>query len=31
MQDFIAASEQAGRILDDHVDKTGILGGRSAR
>ena len=26
IQDFIAASEQAGRILDQHVDKTGILG-----
>jgi inorganic phosphate transporter, PiT family len=26
IQDFIAASEQAGRILDRHVDKTGILG-----
>jgi inorganic phosphate transporter, PiT family len=26
-QDFIASSEQAGRILDAHVDKTGILGG----
>ncbi len=25
-QDFIAASEQAGNILDKHVDKTGILG-----
>ncbi len=26
IQDFIAASEQAGQILDRHVDKTGILG-----
>jgi PiT family inorganic phosphate transporter len=26
VQDFIAASEQAGRILDRHVDKNGILG-----
>jgi PiT family inorganic phosphate transporter len=26
MQEFIAASEQAGRILDRHVDKAGILG-----
>jgi PiT family inorganic phosphate transporter len=26
-QDFIAASEQAGRVLDRHVDSTGILGG----
>jgi PiT family inorganic phosphate transporter len=26
MQDFIAASEQAGHILDRHVDKNGILG-----
>jgi len=26
VQDFIAASEQAGRILDKHVDSTGILG-----
>ena len=26
MQDFIAASEQAGHILDRHVDKSGILG-----
>jgi PiT family inorganic phosphate transporter len=26
IQDFIAASEQAGHILDQHVDKTGILG-----
>ncbi|MGO9436865.1 MAG: inorganic phosphate transporter [Terracidiphilus sp.] len=26
VQDFIAASEQASRILDRHVDKTGILG-----
>ena len=26
MQEFIAASEQAGHILDRHVDKTGILG-----
>jgi PiT family inorganic phosphate transporter len=26
VQDFIAASEQAGRVLDAHVDKTGILG-----
>ena len=26
MQDFIATSEQAGHILDRHVDKTGILG-----
>jgi PiT family inorganic phosphate transporter len=26
VQDFIAASEQAGRILDRHVDTTGILG-----
>ena len=26
VQDFIAASEQAGRVLDRHVDKTGILG-----
>jgi PiT family inorganic phosphate transporter len=26
VQDFIAASEQAGRILDRHVDKSGILG-----
>jgi PiT family inorganic phosphate transporter len=26
VQDFIAASEQAGHILDQHVDKTGILG-----
>ncbi len=26
IQQFIAASEQAGRILDRHVDKTGILG-----
>jgi PiT family inorganic phosphate transporter len=25
-QDFIAASEQAGRVLDSHVDKSGILG-----
>jgi PiT family inorganic phosphate transporter len=25
-QDFIAASEQAGRILDNHIDKTGLLG-----
>jgi inorganic phosphate transporter, PiT family len=25
-QDFIAASEQAGRVLDRYVDKTGILG-----
>jgi len=25
-QSFIAASEQAGQILDQHVDKTGILG-----
>ncbi len=25
-QDFIASSEQAGRILDRHVDKAGILG-----
>jgi len=26
VQDFIAASEQAGHVLDNHVDKTGILG-----
>jgi PiT family inorganic phosphate transporter len=26
VQDFIAASEQAGRILDQHVDKSGLLG-----
>ena len=26
MQDFIVASEQAGHILDRHVDKSGILG-----
>ena len=26
VQDFIAASEQAGRILDRHVDPTGVLG-----
>ena len=26
VQDFIAASEQAGRILDNHVDPRGILG-----
>jgi PiT family inorganic phosphate transporter len=26
IQDFIVASEQAGHILDRHVDKTGILG-----
>jgi PiT family inorganic phosphate transporter len=26
VQDFIAASEQAGQILDRHVDKAGILG-----
>jgi PiT family inorganic phosphate transporter len=26
VQDFIAVSEQAGRVLDQHVDKTGILG-----
>jgi len=26
VQDFIAASEQAGRILDKHVDPTGVLG-----
>jgi PiT family inorganic phosphate transporter len=26
IQEFIAASEQAGHILDRHVDKTGILG-----
>ena len=26
VQDFIAASEQAGRVLDKHVDQTGILG-----
>ncbi len=26
IQDFIAASEQAGHILDRHVDKAGILG-----
>ena len=26
MQDFIAASEQAGRILDRHVDPAGVLG-----
>jgi PiT family inorganic phosphate transporter len=26
VQDFIAASERAGRILDNHVDKTGVLG-----
>jgi len=26
VQDFIAASEQAGHILDRHVDKTGVLG-----
>jgi PiT family inorganic phosphate transporter len=26
IQDFIAASEQAGHILDRHVDKSGILG-----
>ena len=26
IQDFIAASERAGHILDRHVDKTGILG-----
>jgi PiT family inorganic phosphate transporter len=26
IQEFIAASEQAGRVLDRHVDKTGILG-----
>ncbi|MGB6193643.1 MAG: inorganic phosphate transporter [Terracidiphilus sp.] len=26
VQDFIAASEQAGRVLDAHVDKAGILG-----
>src|SRR3974377_631689 len=26
MQDFIAASERAGRILDRHVDSKGILG-----
>jgi PiT family inorganic phosphate transporter len=26
IQDFITASEQAGHILDRHVDKTGILG-----
>jgi PiT family inorganic phosphate transporter len=26
MQEFIAASEQTGHILDRHVDKTGILG-----
>jgi PiT family inorganic phosphate transporter len=30
VQDFIAASEQAGRIVDNHVDKSGILG-ESAR
>ncbi len=27
VQDFIATSEQVGRILDKHVDKGGILGG----
>jgi PiT family inorganic phosphate transporter len=27
VQDFIATSEQAGRVLDAHVDKAGILGG----
>jgi PiT family inorganic phosphate transporter len=26
IQDFIAASEQAGHILDRHIDKTGLLG-----
>ena len=26
LQEFIAASEQAGHILDRHVDKNGILG-----
>jgi len=26
VQDFIAASEKAGHILDQHVDKTGVLG-----
>jgi len=26
VQEFIAASEQAGRILDQHVDKSGVLG-----
>jgi inorganic phosphate transporter, PiT family len=26
VQDFIAASEQAGHILDRHIDKTGLLG-----
>jgi PiT family inorganic phosphate transporter len=26
VQQFIAASEQAGKVLDQHVDKTGILG-----
>jgi PiT family inorganic phosphate transporter len=26
VQQFVAASEQAGRILDRHVDKTGLLG-----
>jgi PiT family inorganic phosphate transporter len=26
IQDFIAASEQAARVLDRHIDKTGILG-----
>jgi phosphate/sulfate permease len=30
IQTFIAASEQAGKVLDQHVDKTGILG-ESAR
>ena len=26
VQDFVAASEQAGRILDRHIDKNGVLG-----
>ena len=26
IQDFIAASQQAGKVLDNHVDKSGILG-----
>ena len=26
VQDFIAASDQTGRILNQHVDKSGILG-----
>jgi PiT family inorganic phosphate transporter len=31
IQDFIAASEQAGHILDRHVDKSGILGAEAIR